>query len=187
MPSTILRPTNLTSSSRQISSAPSRFQSSIVQLSTFHPDSTTIVVTQLFTCSSLSPTAISTSSTVSSDSTSTTSHATTDFQPSVVPSDPPASTVCNQPPPTGYIDVNPADVGRYADEFCKTEFTQDCPTTGFAFQYSSNFANQVVGYNMTINPLLHCSGLSTSTCEYPLSKPEYDCAYSLKAAWQNCE
>lgn len=216
MPSTIVRPTSLTNSSRSTSSASSIFSSSIVQISTFYSNIATVSIPQLSTYSSfssISATATSTSSvrsslstpitstiessTISSDSTSTTSLTTTDSQPLVLtsdppastvpPVDPPASTVCNSPPPTGYVDVNPGDVDRHADEFCKTEFSQDCPTNGYAFTYRSSFVYEVVGYNISITPVPFCNGLSTSTCEDPLSNLDYDCSYSLKTAWQNCE
>lgn len=222
--STVLRPTTLTNSSRPTSSAPSRFPSSTVQVSAFYSNSTaTVSVTQLSTCSSLSPTstaAISTSSvlssistsvistiqssSISSDSTSTTSITTTDSQPSVVPSpaastttpvDPPANSACNSPPPysdadlppKGYIDVNPGDVDRHADNFCTTDFPQDCPINGYANKYNASFVDYVVGYNISINPVPFCSGPSTFTCEYPLPNLDYSCSYSLKTAWQNCE
>ncbi len=200
-----------TNSSQPSSSALSKISSPTIQPSAIYSNRIqTVSTTQLSNFSSLSSTstAISTSlstlatsivqwSTSSTESTSSTSSTTTDSQVSATPSDPPSSTiipvsppanpVCNPTPTPGYFDVNPGDVSRHVNNFCKTDFTQDCLINGYALHDSSSLEASVVGYNISISPVPLCISPSMATCEYPLLNTDYNCSYNLHGAWRNCE
>ena len=205
-----------TSSSQQSPSALSEFVSSTISSSATYSNSIQTESTTLLSNSSSllsTSTAISASSflssmstlatstvqlsTSSTESTLSTSSTTPDSQVSATPNDPPLSTVipvsppadpvCNPGPPKGYLDVNPGDVSRYVDSFCKMDFTQDCLINGYACQNSSSLEASIVGYNISISPVPLCISPSTATCEYPLLNTDYNCSYNLHGAWRNCE